>query len=354
MAPYLLQGLEKVVGSGGNDTFVTGAHQITYGLQGDDRFSAVSGSAFNVMVGGPGDDSYSTARNSTITIVDTGGYDTLYAYGLAVDSPYTYVAMLEGRHLIAADISTWEAVIIADAYAPGTQIEQVHLANGTYSLAEIQQIIAHAPNYLGHVSVRDVVEVGLLPQGTTSYNLQQALDSIKGHEAELIAAVSVPPAPEPPPAPGPQGDGHPGMHAAFYLSTYTDVAAAGLDPWFHYSHFGWHEGRDPNAFFHTSWYLAQNPDVAAAGVNPLIHYFTHGAREGRDPSAYFDSDWYLATNPDVAQAQLNPLHHYMAHGIREGRAPSPAVTAEASEVGSSITLTGVAAAIDAPTLNELS
>ena len=33
--------------------------------------------------------------------------------------------------------------------------------------------------------------------------------------------------------------------------------------------FGWHEGRDPNAFFSTAIYLSANPDVTAAGVNPL-------------------------------------------------------------------------------------
>ena len=36
--------------------------------------------------------------------------------------------------------------------------------------------------------------------------------------------------------------------------------------------FGWHEGRDPNAFFSTGIYLSANPDVKAAGVDPLAHF----------------------------------------------------------------------------------
>ena len=40
-----------------------------------------------------------------------------------------------------------------------------------------------------------------------------------------------------------------------------DVWNAHADADQHYHAFGWHEGRDPNAFFSTSIYLAANPDV---------------------------------------------------------------------------------------------
>ncbi|MGI4955417.1 MAG: carbohydrate-binding domain-containing protein [Janthinobacterium lividum] len=108
--------------------------------------------------------------------------------------------------------------------------------------------------------------------------------------------------------------------AAFYLAHNPDVAAAGVDPAWHYAQFGWREGRDPSALFHTRYYLNQNPDVAAAGINPLAHYETTGWKEGRDPSILFSTRAYLADNPDVAQAGVNPLAQYMTGGQAAGRA----------------------------------
>ena len=66
---------------------------------------------------------------------------------------------------------------------------------------------------------------------------------------------------------------------------------------------GWHEGRNPNAWFDTAGYLSHYADVAAAGINPLQHYEPIGWHEGRDPSAEFDTLGYLAANPDVAAAR---------------------------------------------------
>lgn len=71
--------------------------------------------------------------------------------------------------------------------------------------------------------------------------------------------------------------------------------------------------------FDAAYYLATYPDVAAAGVNPMRHYLEHGWREGRDPSAGFSTNGYLAANPDVAQHGLNPLVHFLEFGIVEGR-----------------------------------
>jgi serralysin len=79
------------------------------------------------------------------------------------------------------------------------------------------------------------------------------------------------------------------------------------------------EGRNPNAWFDTAGYLSHYTDVAAAGVNPLQHYETVGWTEGRDPSAGFDTLGYLTANPDVAAAHINPLDHFLNNGIYEGR-----------------------------------
>jgi chromosome segregation ATPase len=76
-----------------------------------------------------------------------------------------------------------------------------------------------------------------------------------------------------------------------------------------------------SGLFDADWYLATYPDVAAAGIDPLAHYLEHGASEGRDPGPGFSSRAYLARYPDVAEAGLNPLMHYLEFGRIEGREP---------------------------------
>lgn len=114
----------------------------------------------------------------------------------------------------------------------------------------------------------------------------------------------------------------------YYLLANPDVAAAayrsGNPDQFafnHYEQYGWHEGRDPDAFFDTNQYLSQNPDVARAGIDPLTHYETSGWREGRNPSSAFSTSGYEAANPDVAAAGVDPLQHFLASGAWEGRLP---------------------------------
>jgi hypothetical protein len=67
----------------------------------------------------------------------------------------------------------------------------------------------------------------------------------------------------------------------FYLETYSDVAAAGINPLSHYIEQGWREYRNPRADFDTRYYLEANPDVSRAGICPFIHYVSQGQREGR-------------------------------------------------------------------------
>jgi hypothetical protein len=112
----------------------------------------------------------------------------------------------------------------------------------------------------------------------------------------------------------------------FYLLAYPDVAAAvpaGMDPaafaFQHYQTYGWHEGRNPDAYFSTSGYLNAYADVRAAGVNPLDHYEHNGWLEGRDPSPQFDTHQYLSHYTDVAAAHIDPLQHYLTNGAWENR-----------------------------------
>jgi serralysin len=107
--------------------------------------------------------------------------------------------------------------------------------------------------------------------------------------------------------------------AVFYDRAYGDVFHAGVDAFSHFNNSGWHEGRNPDAYFSTRFYLAANSDVRASGVNPIDQYHQFGWREGRDPSPDFDTKLYLIHNPDVAAAGIDPLVHFLANGIAEGR-----------------------------------
>ena len=162
-------------------------------------------------------------------------------------------------------------------------------------------------------------------------------------------------------------DSSPLIDDLFYYSKYHDVWNAHVDADAHYNSIGWHEGRDPDAFFSTAVYLSANPDVKAAGVNPLMHFdapagrkaacrrslsirrlsrrqpgresggidplrhfLTNGAQEGRQPFAPgelvaangFDYVYYLNHNPDVAAAGVDPFQHFQTVGWQGGRNPN--------------------------------
>jgi len=66
--------------------------------------------------------------------------------------------------------------------------------------------------------------------------------------------------------------------------------------------------------FDRDWYLATYADIAAAGIDPLDHYLLRGGFEGRDPGPAFDSAAYLLAHADAAEAGINPLVHHLRHG----------------------------------------
>lgn len=87
--------------------------------------------------------------------------------------------------------------------------------------------------------------------------------------------------------------------------------------------------------FDAAFYLKNNPDVAAAGIDPYEHYIHYGREEGRhgvpfspSPSIRkqleesdepFDAEFYLDCYPDVASSGADPLEHYLLFGRHEGR-----------------------------------
>ena len=93
-----------------------------------------------------------------------------------------------------------------------------------------------------------------------------------------------------------------GFDRDWYLKEYPDIARAGIDPLDHYVRYGIKESRwksrghkegnkklsqktTPWSFdrirFNSSWYLNRYPDVAAAGIDAYWHYKNQGILEGR-------------------------------------------------------------------------
>ena len=105
----------------------------------------------------------------------------------------------------------------------------------------------------------------------------------------------------------------------YYAERYSDVAEAAVDPYWHFVHYGWREGRNPNKFFDLSWYLGRNTDVQEAGIDPLKHYIEYGWKEGRDPGPKFSVNGYLDRYRDIRDAGSEPLEHYIRYGEVEGR-----------------------------------
>ncbi len=82
------------------------------------------------------------------------------------------------------------------------------------------------------------------------------------------------------------------FEGGWYLLLYDDVRKSGLDPLWHFYHYGSAEGRRPNPYFDPAWYQATYPDVLASGMKPLLHYLRHGDAEGLRPIQHFDPAWY--------------------------------------------------------------
>ncbi|WP_332362786.1 MULTISPECIES: hypothetical protein [Asaia] len=71
-------------------------------------------------------------------------------------------------------------------------------------------------------------------------------------------------------------------------------------------------------YFDAAWYLETYPDVSACGIDPVEHFMTHGYLEGRDPNGSFSVAEYIAANPDIPLT-INPFLHFIMHGAAEGR-----------------------------------
>lgn len=101
----------------------------------------------------------------------------------------------------------------------------------------------------------------------------------------------------------------------WYLATYPDVAAAGIDPLVHFMTQARSEHRCPGPYFDTGWYLHEYADDLPEGANPLAFYLDRGWRMGQRPSQYFDPDRYADEHPDVRRLDICPLVHIVGDTV---------------------------------------
>lgn len=69
--------------------------------------------------------------------------------------------------------------------------------------------------------------------------------------------------------------------AEFYLRTYPDIAQAGVDPFEHYSSWGWRENRLPNSWFDPTYYLEMYADAKNEDRDPLLNFIEVGQYKNR-------------------------------------------------------------------------
>lgn len=350
--------VRTTVGDGTNETLTGDILRDTMsGLGGDDTINAGGGNdrvnggtGNNILDGGPGDDTVLFDFNLTdssirfdasgrIVIGSAGGSDTLshFEHYQFTDGTVTETGdpLVDDLFYYIRNKDVFTFPMDAEAHYNQYGWHEGRDPNGFFSTA----------GYLG--ANQDVEAAGLNPlQHYDQYGWHEGRDPAANFDTTLyllnnpdVAASGVNPLTHyletgreegrqafAAIGPGGQINAQEGFDAEFYLLSNPDVGAAvpaGADAFAfalqHYNQWGWHEGRDPSAFFDTSGYLAAYADVAAAGINPLEHYHDWGWREGRDPSVDFDTSSYLAAYPDVAAANIDPLIHYLQYGVYEGR-----------------------------------
>jgi glycosyltransferase involved in cell wall biosynthesis len=65
----------------------------------------------------------------------------------------------------------------------------------------------------------------------------------------------------------------------YYADRYTDVVAARIDPFHHFIHYGYREGRNPSADFDTRFY-ADRYCGGSLDTNPFLHFLAHKGEPG--------------------------------------------------------------------------
>ena len=130
-----------------------------------------------------------------------------------------------------------------------------------------------------------------------------------------------------------RGDATPSFRASRYVAAYSELLGIEQVPFLHFLFSMVGESALRHLFvahslidvqilcehFDTTWYLYSYPDVEASGLDAFIHYMVFGWRDGRDPSPQFTTSAYLVRYPDIAECGMNPFLHWVLFGKAEGR-----------------------------------
>jgi glucose/arabinose dehydrogenase len=300
-----LGGNDRLFGGGGNDVLDggTGADFLNGGA-GDDRFTYRPGDGADLIFGfAAGAGSEDRINLSAFASVTSFGAVLAHATQVGADTVIDFGGgdTLTLRNVVRGALSA-DDFVFQQAGTPGDDNfivtggdEQFSAGVGidtvTFGFRLVDAIISYAGNRVivdgpGSHTVLNGFETYVFTDGTVNNN-----------------------------------DGSPLIDDLFYYSRYHDVWNAHVDADAHYNLYGWHEWRDPNAFFSTAFYLAVYQDVTASGQNPLTQFDLTGWKEGRIPSPAFDPGQYRSHYPDVAAANVDPLAHFLSNGAQEGRLP---------------------------------
>lgn len=125
----------------------------------------------------------------------------------------------------------------------------------------------------------------------------------------------------------------------YYINSYPDVRASGMDPSKHFLSFGWREGRNPSKNFHTLYYAAKYMNGQFGLQNPIDHYLglpseirskitCHPVDQEdwisiqKDVIAdYFDIKYYTGLYWNYL-GETDATEHYLKIGWRRGYNPS--------------------------------
>lgn len=93
----------------------------------------------------------------------------------------------------------------------------------------------------------------------------------------------------------------------FYHQRYPDIQVAGVDPFIHYSTWGWREGRLPNSWFDPLFYLEQYQDARDSGKDPLLHYIEVGQAEKRKTKVFSISSVHDSVKAKIPKIKFDDV-----------------------------------------------
>jgi len=96
--------------------------------------------------------------------------------------------------------------------------------------------------------------------------------------------------------------------AGWYCAAHPNLSLTRDTAHAHFKSAGLKQGLSPTPLFQPRMYLARNPDIAAAGMNPLYHYLRHGGHEQRSGAHYLISPEWISQQVDLGSVEnANPL-----------------------------------------------